>query len=113
VNSVGVYFGAMLFVACLQITCLATLADAAQEAEQKPAVFRVKYVSDGAVYIDGGRNADVQEGMKLSVVAAPADGAITDGVRFRGEEHVAELRVASVANSSAVCEVLQTSSEIG
>ena len=30
----------------------------------KRAVFRVKYVSDNTVYIDAGRSADLQEGMK-------------------------------------------------
>ena len=39
----------------------------------KPTVFRVKYVNAGEVYIDAGRNADLQEGMKLSVVEAPPD----------------------------------------
>ncbi len=113
-NSGAVSFCALLLLECLQITCSAALVDAGQDApaEEKSAVFRVKYVSEGAVYIDAGRNADVQEGMKLSVIAAPADGAVTDGVRFRGEEHVAELRVASVADSSAVCDVVQTNGEI-
>src|SRR5258708_13215911 len=113
-NSVALYLWALLLLACLQIGLLATSTDAAQTTQpsQKPAVFRVKYVSEGAVYIDGGRNAAVQEGMKLSVVNAPPDGAVSEGVRFRGEEHVAELRVTSVADSSAVCEVLQSTGEI-
>jgi hypothetical protein len=113
-NSVALYLWALLLLACLQISLLATSTDAAQTTQpsQKPAVFRVKYVSEGAVYIDGGRNAAVQEGMKLSVVNAPPDGAVSEGVRFRGEEHVAELRVTSVADSSAVCEVLQSTGEI-
>ena len=29
--------------------------------------FRVKYVAEGAVYLDGGRNAGLSEGMKLTV----------------------------------------------
>ena len=113
-NSVALYLWALLLLACLQISISTASADAAQSTQpsQKPAVFRVKYVSEGAVYIDGGRNAAVQEGMKLSVVNAPPDGAVSEGVRFRGEEHVAELRVTSVADSSAVCEVLQSTGEI-
>lgn len=79
---------------------------------QKPAVFHVTYVSEGAIYIDAGRNADLREGMKLSVVEAPGDGAASDGVRFRGDAHVAELRTTSVADSSAVCEVLGAKGEI-
>ena len=79
---------------------------------QKPAIFRVKYVAEDAVYIDGGRNADLQEGMKLSVVEAPADGTPSEGVRYRGDRHIAELRVSSMANSSSVCEVLEKKGEL-
>ena len=73
---------------------------------QKPSLFHVKYVSEGSVYIDAGRNADLQEGMKLSVVNLPPDGVVNDGVRFRGYPHVAELNLVSVADSSAVCDVI-------
>ena len=78
----------------------------------KPTVYRVKYVSDSAVYIEAGRNAGIQEGMKLSVVNTPPDGVISEGVRFRGEEHIAELAVSSVADSSAVCEIVQAKGEL-
>src|SRR3974390_2205522 len=79
---------------------------------QKPSVFRVKYVSDSTAYIDAGRNADIQEGMKLSVVSEPPDGVINDGVRFRGYTHVAELNVVSVADTSAVCDVVSVNGEL-
>ena len=79
---------------------------------QKPSVFRVKYVSDGTVYIDAGRNADIQEGMKLSVVNPPPDGVVNDGIRFRGYAHIAELNVVSVADSSAVCDVVSPNGEL-
>ena len=78
----------------------------------KPAVFRIKYVGDDSVYIEAGRNADLQEGMKLSVVAAPPDGVIAEGIQYRGYEHVAELVVSSVSDSSAVCDVVKTSGEL-
>jgi hypothetical protein len=78
----------------------------------KPSVFSVKYVSDTTLYIDAGRNADLQEGMKLSVIEAPPDGNITDGIRFRGYPHVAELNVVSVADSSAVCDVIKSNGEL-
>ena len=78
----------------------------------KTTVFRVKYVSEGSVYIDAGRNADLQEGMKLSVVEAPPDGVIAEGIQYRGYPHVAELVVSSVSDSSAVCEVVQTIGEL-
>lgn len=78
----------------------------------KPAVFRVKYVTSDAVYIEAGRNAGIEEGMKLSVVNAPPDGAVENGMQFRGEQHVAELRVLSVADSSSVCEIVSGSGEV-
>ena len=84
----------------------------AQVSIQKPSVFHVRYIADTTVYVDAGRNADLQEGMKLAVVDPPPDGAVTDGVRFRGYPHVAELNVISVADSSAVCDVLSSSGEL-
>ena len=80
--------------------------------QQKPSVFRVKYVSEGSLYIDAGRNADLQEGMKLSVIDPPPDGMINDGIRFRGYPHVAEVNLVSLADSSAVCDVISSNGEI-
>jgi hypothetical protein len=79
---------------------------------QKPAVFHVKYVAEGSLYIDAGRNADLQEGMKLSVIDPPPDGMVNDGVRFRGYPHVAELNLVSLADSSAVCDVISANGEL-
>src|SRR5271155_2169924 len=79
---------------------------------QKPSVFHVKYVSEGSLYIDAGRNADLQEGMKLSVIDLPPDGMVNDGIRFRGYPHVAELNLVSLADSSAVCDVISSKSEL-
>ncbi len=78
----------------------------------KQAVFHVKYISEGTLYIDAGRNADLQEGMKLSVINPPPDGMVNDGIRFRGNPHVAELNLVSVADSSAVCDVISTNGEL-
>ncbi|HET7150458.1 MAG TPA: hypothetical protein VFI60_03530 [Candidatus Acidoferrum sp.] len=75
-------------------------------------MFRVKYVGEGSVYIDGGRNADLQEGMKLSVVEAPPDSVIAEGIQYRGYEHVAELVISSVSDSSAVCDIVQAKGEV-
>ena len=83
----------------------------AQEAE-KPAVFRIKYLSDDSVYLAAGHNAGIEEGMKLSVVKPPPDGAIDNGIRFRGLEHIAELQVITVADSSSICAILSTSGEL-
>ena len=83
-----------------------------QPTDMKPSVFRVKYASDSSLYIDAGRNANLHEGMKLSLINAPPDGAVTEGVRFRGYEHVAELTVTTVADSSSICEILSSNGEI-
>src|SRR3974377_965670 len=79
---------------------------------EKPSVFHVKYISDTTLYIDAGHNAGLQEGMKLSVVEPPADGVVSGGIRYRAYPHVAELNVVSVADTSAVCDVLSTSGEL-
>jgi len=50
--------------------------------------------------------------MKLSVIALPPDDAATDGVRFRGYPHIAELNVISVADSSAVCDVISSTGDL-
>ena len=84
----------------------------AEQSTSKPSVFRVKYVSDGSLYIDGGRNANLQEAMKLSLVNPPPDGVVSDAVRFRGYEHMAELKIISVADSSSVCEIVSTNGEV-
>lgn len=61
--------------------------------QQPPASFRIKYVAEGVVYIDGGRAAGLAEAMRLSVR------------RQGAEDAVAELEVVSVAQASAVCEI--------
>src|SRR5260370_26183170 len=83
-----------------------------EQDSQKPAVLKVKYVGDKTVYLEGGRNADLQAGMKLSVVEPPPDGVIAEGIQYRGYEHVAELVVSSVSDSSAVCDVVKADREV-
>jgi hypothetical protein len=82
------------------------------DTREKPAVFRIKYVTSETVYLAAGRNAGLEEGMKLSAVKAPPDGDISNGVRFRGQPHVAELQIISVADSSSVCAISSTSGEL-
>jgi hypothetical protein len=82
-----------------------------EQPSKKPTVFRVKYVGDKSIYIEAGRNADLQEGMKLSVVEPP-DGFIVEGIQFRGYDHVAEVVVSSVSDSSAVCDVMKVNGEL-
>ena len=106
-------FQALAYAACLLVLFSSTEVFAqVTQPVSKRAVFRVKYVADSTVYIDAGRSNDIQEGMKLSVVEGPADGVPSDGVRFRGDAHIAELKVVSVADSSSVCDVISTSGEL-
>lgn len=106
----------MALLACSLIATFPALlkAQASTDASQhqNPTVFHVKYVSEGSLYIDAGRNADLQEGMKLSVIDPPPDGMVNEGVRFRGYPHVAELNLVSVADSSAVCDVVTANTEL-
>jgi hypothetical protein len=83
-----------------------------QAPRQKPSVFHVKYVAEGSLYIDAGRNADLQEGMKLTVIDPPPDGMVNDGIRFRGYPHVAELNLVWLADSSAVCNIISSTGEL-
>jgi len=83
-----------------------------QPVSSKPTVFRVKYLADNSVYLEAGRNADLDEGMKLSVVEAPPDGVIAEGIQYRGYAHVAELVVSSVSDSSAVCDIVKADGDL-
>ena len=69
-------------------------------------IFHVKYISEGAVYLDGGLNAGLAEGMILHVVHADPGVGVTDAVRFTGQQPIADLRIFTVADSSAAGEVL-------
>ena len=103
----------MLSFACFYFGLRSPIAFAQEgSSDRKPTVFHIKYIADHSVYIDAGRNADIREGMKLSVIAPPPDNAATDGVRFRGYPHIAELNVISVADSSAVCDVISSDREL-
>ncbi|RPJ80139.1 MAG: hypothetical protein EHM18_18970, partial [Acidobacteria bacterium] len=64
--------------------------------------FKVKYLAEGAAYLDSGRNAGLIEGHKLTVKRAGDN----------GESLIAELVVVSVASTSAVCEIKPVSGEL-
>jgi hypothetical protein len=68
--------------------------------------FRVKYVAQDAVYLDGGRAAGLTEGMKLTVRDLPNSAAVAaDGADSSAAGDIAELEVLSVAETSAVTEI--------
>jgi hypothetical protein len=66
--------------------------------------FQVKYVAEGVVYLDGGRNDGLTEGMKLTVRDGDAPTVLNAANYQRGQE-IAEVQVASVADASAVAEI--------
>jgi AMIN domain-containing protein len=70
--------------------------------------FKVKYVAEGVVYLAGGRGAGLEPGMTLAVLDN------RKGPRLRGgeETQVAELRILSVAETSAVTELQSAKREI-
>lgn len=70
--------------------------------------FRVKYVAEGAVYLDGGRAAGLEEGHRLEVRRPKQAASETAGP----EAPVAQLVVVSVAEASAVCEVRSGEGEL-
>ena len=81
-----------------------TEAPAMSKAASKPLQlgFKVKYVAEGVVYLAGGHAAGLEAGMTLAVLDSKRGG------RLHGPDEsaaVAELRVLSVAETSAVTEV--------
>ncbi len=79
----------------------------ATEEESKPGlrtVFRVKYVADGAAYLNGGRRSGLSEGMTL-VVRNSGPSTSGSAADFAKQANVAELYVVSVADASAVAEI--------
>jgi hypothetical protein len=82
-----------------RIVLLATMAAPllCGQANEPRTLFRVKYVAAGAVYLDGGRDAGLTEGMKLTVTRPapqPEGGPPLD---------IAGLEVTAVAATSAAC----------
>ena len=75
-------------------------------------IFHVKYISEGAVYLDAGRNAGLEEGMLLHLVHADPNGGTTDAVRFQGQEPIADVRIFSVADSSSAAEIIKSREDL-
>jgi hypothetical protein len=99
-------------VLLLGVVCPA--ARAGQSAQTQPAtpkpknVFHLKYIAEGTVYLDAGRNAGLQEGMLLHLVHADPNGGTTEAVRFQGHEPIADVRIFSVADSSSAAEIVKS-----
>jgi len=103
----------LLLLAPLASAAQQSGADAAASPSQTAPVqteFHVKYVSGTNVYIDAGRDAGLAEGTKIVLKQEPAkaddnDAAVQPGV-------VAKLTVISVATTSAVCQVDETTRDL-
>lgn len=73
--------------------------------------FKVKYVAQGAAYLDGGRSAGLSEGMKLTIRESTASAASPNPDPAKAGV-VAELEVLSVAETSAVTSITAPSREV-
>ncbi len=101
-------------LALLSVVASAVIPAHGQTPEQEMRVtFQVRYVTADAVYIDGGHSSGLAEGMAL-VIKAPSQAAPSSTpltappASDDGTEAgiVARLKVVSVAETSAVCEVV-------
>ena len=68
-------------------------------------VFKVKYVADGVVYLDGGKAQGLSEGMKLEIVDTNLPAKQGDSANAGDPRVVAELEVTAVAEMSAVTDI--------
>lgn len=82
----------------------------AQESQQ--VVFHVLHIEESAVYIDIGRNLELQEGTKLSLFHAESAAGSSGAGPSSTARPIAELKVLIVADSSAVCEILNSPEEV-
>jgi hypothetical protein len=77
----------------------------AQSAEQRTA-FQVRYVSAGALYLDGGRNDGLAVGMTLQLRRVPEGGPILGGTTL------GQVEVIAVASNSAACAVSSPDTDV-
>lgn len=101
-RALGFVMGLVPFLLAL-LPALAFAQDAPEHAG-----FRVKYIAQGVVYLDGGRAAGLKEGQKLIVQRdiAPKIEGPSKPAPPSSALAIATLQVLSVAASSAVCEVI-------
>jgi hypothetical protein len=85
-----------------------------QAAPAAPAktIFHIRYIAEGTVYVDAGRNAGLEEGMHLHLVHADPNGGTTESVRFQGLEPIADVRIVSVADSSCAAEIIKSREDL-
>ncbi len=91
--------------AAFAVCCCLSVTVSAQDTPVQ-AKFRVKYVTAGAVYLEGGRQAGLAEGQRLTV---RREGLDDSGKALKG---VAEVRIISVASSSAAAEIISSDLDV-
>lgn len=74
--------------------------------------FKIKYVAEDAVYIEGGKDAGLVEGMTLAVQREGDPIAPSNGTEIDKSNSIAQLAVVSVSNTSAVCEIRSKSTDL-
>jgi hypothetical protein len=74
--------------------------------------FHVRHVEETALYIDIGRNFGLQEGMTLPLFRVDPSASSRGNAPSTTLKPIASLKVMIVADSSAVCEILNTSAEV-
>ncbi len=93
----------------LPLVCLGVfLGTVIMRAEEAPVrtEFRIKYVASGVVYLEGGREEGLAEGQRLTV---RREGSASSANRTNA---TAEIRIISVASSSAAAEILTSDPEV-
>jgi AMIN domain-containing protein len=74
--------------------------------------FKIKYVAEGAAYLDAGRSSGLSEGMKLEVHDTDPSTAQAAGDGASGVRVVAQLKIISVAETSAVAEISEPTRDV-
>jgi hypothetical protein len=104
-------FPRVLLVGVLFLVASSQIDVRAQNAPARD-IFHVKYIADGSVYLDAGRNAGLEEGMILHAVHADPSGGTTESVRFRKDAPIGDLRIFSVADSSSAAEIIKSREDL-
>ncbi len=109
-DAVAIRFTLFAALACVA-TCLAADTVRAQTSHQ--IIFHVLHTEDTSVYIDVGRNSGLDEGEGATLLLFHAETAANSGgVVPPGAKPIAELKVLIVADSSAVCEILNARGDV-
>jgi len=98
-------------LAALLLCLVLSPAADAQQAEIQTS-FRVKYVAEGAVYLEGGRAAGLAEGQRLEIKRKETNALPSGTSTVTATRIIAQLMVVSVAELSTVCEVKSANAEV-